>query len=157
MSAKFKLAVLLLAAALGFAGSALAQDAMKLIKPDGLTWRNNPALPKGGQSAILLGDPSKAGELVVLRVKYPPNYHIPPHTHPFTLVTTVISGSISFGMGEKFDTNKGEMLKAGSSLVIQAKQAHYEWTGNEEAITQVQFIGPSGQDYINPADDPRKK
>ena len=29
--------------------------------------------------------------------------------------------------------------------------------GNEEAIIQVQFIGPGGIDYSNPADDPRKK
>jgi hypothetical protein len=27
----------------------------------------------------------------------------------------------------------------------------------EEAILQVQFTGPGGIDYINPADDPRKK
>jgi hypothetical protein len=36
-----------------------------------------------------------------------------------------------------------------------AKHAHYVWTGNEEAIIQVQFIGLGGIDYINPADDPR--
>jgi hypothetical protein len=31
------------------------------------------------------------------------------------------------------------------------------WTGSEGAILQVQFIGPGGIDYVNPADDPRKK
>jgi pimeloyl-ACP methyl ester carboxylesterase len=36
------------------------------------------------------------------------------------------------------------------------RHAHYAWTGNEDAILQVQFIGPGGIDYINPADDPRK-
>ncbi len=35
--------------------------------------------------------------------------------------------------------------------------AHYVWTTNEETIFQLQTIGPIGIDYINPADDPRKK
>ena len=39
----------------------------------------------------------------------------------------------------------------------QRGNAHYAWTGKEEAILQVQFIGPGGIDYVNPADDPRKK
>ena len=30
-------------------------------------------------------------------------------------------------------------------------------TANEEAMTQFQYIGPSGFDYIDPTDDPRKK
>jgi hypothetical protein len=57
---------------------------------------------------------------------------------------------------EKFD-NKGALLKPGTFLANPAKHAHYAWTGNDEAIVQVQFIGPRGIDYINPVDDPRKK
>jgi len=34
---------------------------------------------------------------------------------------------------------------------------NFGWTGNEGAILHVQFTGPAGIDYINPADDPRKK
>jgi hypothetical protein len=49
------------------------------------------------------------------------------------------------------------MLKPGSLWVYPAKHAHYAWTGTEEAILQVQFTGPGGIDYINPADDPRKQ
>src|ERR1700751_4794229 len=74
-----------------------------------------------------------------------------PHTHPYAETVTVISGSLGFGEGEKFD-NKGELLKPGAFLANPAKHAHYAWTGNEEAIVQVQFIGPGGIDYINPAD-----
>ena len=60
-------------------------------------------------------------------------------------------------MGEKFDAQKGEMLKAGSLFVVPAKHAHYVWTTDEETILQVVGTGPWGIDYINPADDPRKK
>jgi len=107
-------------------------------------------------TATLVGDPTKAGELVVIRVKYPANFQLPPHTHPFAEVVTVVSGTIGSSHGEKFE-KQGEMLKAGSFWIYPAKHAHYVWTENEEAIVQAQFIGPGGIDYINPTDDPRKK
>jgi hypothetical protein len=52
---------------------------------------------------------------------------------------TVISGNIGSSHGETFE-KKGELLKPGA-----------------QGILQVQFVGPGGIDYINPADDPRKK
>ena len=86
----------------------------------------------------------------------PPNFQMPPHTHPYSEVVTLISGPVGTSHGEKFEKN-GEMLKPGSLWVYPARHAHYAWTGNEEAIIQVQFTGPGGIDYINPEDDPRKK
>jgi len=149
--------LLILAGFIALAGSALAQDATMgiVVKPDALTWKDSPSLPKGAQFATILGDPTKA-EMVVQRVKLPPNYQIPIHTHPFVEIATVISGIFGTGEGEKLE-KKGEMLKAGSLYTHPAKHPHYAWTGNEEAIVQIQYIGPAGIDYINPADDPRKK
>lgn len=146
---------LIFAALLALAGSALAQDAMKVVKPDTLTWREHPVF-KGAQTVILLGNPTKA-EVVVQRVKFPPNYRIPPHTHPYAEVVTVISGNFGNGMGEVFNAGKGEMLKAGSLFALPAKHAHYVWTANDETIVQIQFTGPGGISFINPAEDPRKK
>ena len=54
------------------------------LTPDALTWRDHPNIPKGGQVTILIGDPTKTGEVVVQRLKLPPNYHVPPHIHPYT-------------------------------------------------------------------------
>jgi quercetin dioxygenase-like cupin family protein len=155
---KFMRKLLFSAAMVALAGSALAQDAMKavIVTPDALAWKDNPALPKGAQFAILLGDPTKSGEVVVQRLRFPANYQIPPHTHPYAETVTVISGNVGFGMGEKRDKN-GEMAKVGSLFANPAKHAHYVWTGNEQAILQIQFMGPGGIDYINPADDPRKQ
>ena len=146
------------AAVIALATSAWAQDVMKptTVMPEALTWKDNPNIPKGGQIAILVGDPTKAGDVVVQRVKFPANYQVPPHTHPYAETVTVISGSVGFGMGEKFE-KKGELGKVGALFANPAKHAHYVWTGDEPAIVQVQFIGPGGIDYINPADDPRKK
>jgi quercetin dioxygenase-like cupin family protein len=150
---KFLVAATLIA----FASCAMAQDATKLtrVAPDALSWKDNPAFPKGIHTATLVGDPAKAGEVVVLRIKFPPNLQIPPHTHPYSEVVTLISGTIGTSEGEKFE-KKGEMLKAGSLWVYPARHAHYAWTANEGAILQVQFTSPGGIDYINPADDPRK-
>ena len=106
---------LVAAALIAFASTAMAQDAMKLTKvtPDALTWKDNPAFPKDIQIATLVGDPTKAGEVVVLRIKFPANSQIPPHTHPYAEVVTLISGTIGTSEGEKLE-KKGEMLKASS-------------------------------------------
>jgi quercetin dioxygenase-like cupin family protein len=135
---------------------AMAQDTPTRLTPGALAWKENPAFPKGVLIAALVGDPTKAGDVVVLRIKFPPNFQMPPHTHPYSEVVTIISGNIGTSHGEKFE-KKGELLKPGSLWVYPAKHAHYAWTGNEEGILQVQFVGPGGIDYVNPADDPRKK
>ncbi len=49
------------------------------------------------------------------------------------------------------------MMKVGSLFALPAKHAHYTWTTNEETILQIQFMGPRGIDFVDPADDPRKK
>ena len=136
----------------------VAQDTRhtNVIMPEAVKWTENPAFPKGIQIATLVGDPTKAGETVVQRIKFPPNFIMPPHTHPFTEVVTVIAGNIGTNAGEKPE-KKGDLLKPGAMWVYPAKHAHYAWTGDGEAILQVQYIGPGGIDYVNPADDPRKK
>src|SRR5438309_10313081 len=101
---------LVAAALIAFASSAMAQHALTRLTPDALTWKDNPAFPKGIQIAILVGDPTKAGDVVVLRLKFPANFQMPPHTHPYSEVVTVISGTIGSTHGEKFE-KKGEMLK----------------------------------------------
>ena len=90
------------------------------------------------------------------RVKFPPNYRVAPHTHPYAEVVTVLSGTLGSGMGEKFEA-KGDLLKPGGLFALPAKHPHYVWTATEETVVQVQFTGPGGIDFINPADDPRKK
>jgi quercetin dioxygenase-like cupin family protein len=79
-------------------------------------WVENPAFPKGIQIATILGDPTKSGETVVRRIKFPPNFTMPPCTHPFSEVVTVISGDIGTNAGEKPD-KIGSLLKPGSMWI----------------------------------------
>jgi quercetin dioxygenase-like cupin family protein len=145
-----------LLATVAFTNSAMAQTSVTLLPPEALTWTKNPALPKGFESVTLVGDATKAGDMVVQRIKLPPHALVPPHTHPFAETVTVISGNVGFGMGDKVDKS-GKMLPAGALYAHPEKDPHYVWTGDEGAIVQIQFIAPGGIDYINPADDPRKK
>ena len=153
--------ILVAAAAIALAGSVLAHDAAapdgaKELAPDEIVFRDDPAFPNGGQTALLHGDPNKPG-LFILRIKFPPNYVVPPHTHPGFETVTVLSGAMGSGMGEKADLTKGKMLKAGGMLALPANHAHYVWTADEETVIQVAAVGPFDLIYINPADDPRKK
>ncbi len=59
------------------------------VTPDVLALKENPAFPKGVQIATLMDDPTKAGDVVVLRIKFSPNFQMPPHTHLYSEVVTV--------------------------------------------------------------------
>src|SRR5215510_13311650 len=95
--------LLVVAGAIAFSLPAIAQDTLTRVTPDALTWKENPAFPKGVQLATVLGDPTKAGDVVVLRIKFRPNFQMPPHTHPYSEVVTIISGNIGSRHGDKFE------------------------------------------------------
>lgn len=142
-------------ASLAFAHDAATTDGLKELAPEGIVFRDDPAFPKGAQSALLHGDPTKPG-LFILRLKFPANYVVPPHTHPGFETVSVLSGAMGSGMGKKAEL-KGKMLNAGGMLALPANHAHYVWTTDQETIIQVAAVGPFDLIYINPEDDPRKK
>jgi quercetin dioxygenase-like cupin family protein len=76
-------------------GSGFGQE-MKMVKVEDLVWKEHPVF-KGAQMVILVGDPTRA-ETIVQRMKFPPHYRVPPHTHPYAEMVTVLSGNywISF-------------------------------------------------------------
>jgi len=125
-------------------------------RPDELTWKDGPpSLPKGAKIAVLEGDPTKPGPFV-FRVKVPDGYRIPPHTHPKPERVTVISGTFNIGMGDKFDASKGKAMPAGTYGTWPAGMKHFVWVKGE-TVVQFHGNGPWEIEYINPADDPRKR
>ncbi|MCX4189015.1 cupin domain-containing protein [Methylophaga sp. OBS3] len=133
----------------------MTAEEMKSFRADEIIWNDEPLLPKGAKSALIVGAPSKAGVFIAW-LKFPANYPIPAHTHPFTEVITVLKGSLGNGMGEVFDKESGETLNVGESFVLPAGHAHYVWTNGEETIVELIATGPWDITYINPSDDPRK-
>lgn len=132
----------------------MTADEMQSFRADEIVWNDEALLPKGAKSALIVGDPSKAGVFIAW-LKFPPNYPIPAHTHPFTEVITVLKGSLGNGMGEQFDKASGEVLNVGESFVLPAGHAHYVWTSEQETIVELIATGPWDISYINPEDDPR--
>ena len=115
-----------------------------------------PALPAGGQMAVLDGDPSKVGVPFVIRAKLPDGYRIAPHWHPTDENVAVLSGSFSVGMGNKMDEGTMTAVTAGGFVHMPKTMRHYVMTKGETVI-QVHGLGPFVVNYVNPADDPRHK
>src|SRR5207249_10036877 len=89
--------------ALSLTASAGLAEEMTVATPNSIKWGPAPAeLPKGGQLAVLSGDPGAKGPYVI-RAKLPSGYQVPAHSHPTTESVTVISGTFNIGMGDKLD------------------------------------------------------
>jgi hypothetical protein len=123
--------------------------------PDDIKWTPNPAVP-GGLTTVLFGDPSKPGPFAI-RVRLPPNVRVMPHTHPEARTYTVLAGEWRLGFGERYDAGALRGYPAGSIYRLPPRIAHFQATGPLEAIVQIEGIGPTATDYIDPKHDPRKK
>ncbi|MCA1816708.1 MAG: cupin domain-containing protein [Acidobacteria bacterium] len=90
---------------------------------------------------ILYGDPEKAGEPFVMRIRELPGGIIPPHKHPIDEHITVVQGTLYFGVGDKFDRAACKEMKVGSYAFIPKGSTMFGYTP-EAAIVQVHGIGP---------------
>ena len=161
MRLMYKKAVLLSATALALASvsPAFAQsDPPRFAQtlPDQVTWVQTGALLPGGQSAVIYGEPQKAG-FYVTRTKLPADFKVLPHTHPDERVYTVISGTFTIGFGEKFDPARLKSFAPGSVFVVPANTSHFHWARSGETVVQISGLAPTAIEYTDHADDPRKK
>ena len=142
--------------AAGSPASLAAQDHAHVIQtPKEAQWGPAPPIvPAGAQITVLAGDPTKAVPYAV-RLKFPPHYAIPAHSHPTDENVVVTSGALTFGMGEKLmkgATNK--TLGVGGYALMPANMNHFAYTATETTIV-LYGQGPVEFKYVNPADDPR--
>ena len=140
-----------------FATAAWAQHAghHQAVRAADLKWSPVPSLPKGAEIAVIEGPMNRAVPFTV-RLRFPANYAIPPHTHPAVERVTVLSGTFHMGMGEKFSRAGTQAVRAGDLMIMQPGTVHYAWT-DSETIVQLHGTGPWGVNYIDPNDDPRKQ
>jgi len=149
-----KLAMIL--AGVAVFGSFQAQESPIMVSPAEVHWVDAPpALPPGAKVAVIQGDPKVEGPFT-MRIKLPADYKIAPHFHPDTETVTVLSGAFHVAMGDTFDASKAKSLSAGSFAALPKKSPHFAFA-KEETIIQVNAHGPWSLNYVNPADDPRKK
>jgi quercetin dioxygenase-like cupin family protein len=128
-----------------------------VLNASDMQWGPGPdSLPAGAQMSVLDGDPGKAGAPFVIRAKLPDGYKVPPHSHPTDENVTVVSGTFTIGVGDKWDDAKMTSLKAGGYAKMPSNMHHYAGAKGE-TIIQIAAIGPFAITYVNPTDDPRKK
>ena len=157
MNSLKRTAFVLIFSAAFFPVSSWAQHAghHQSVKASDLKWSAVPSLPKGAEIAVIEGPMNQAVPFTV-RLRFPANYAIPPHTHPAVERVTVLSGTFHMGMGEKFSRAGSDPVRAGDIMIMQPGTVHYAWT-DAETVVQLHGNGPWGITYINPNDDPRKQ
>jgi quercetin dioxygenase-like cupin family protein len=92
-----------------------------------------------------------------IRLKFPANYTIPAHSHPTDKNVVVVSGALTFGMGDKLssDAQGNKTLTAGGFALMPAGMNHYAFTTTQQTTIVLYGQGPVAFKYVNPADDPR--
>lgn len=114
---------------------------------DSLVWIPSKLLPPGAHSAVLEGDPTKEG-IFTTRLKLPPNYVLPPHTHPKDERITVLSGTIYLGFGDEVDEKVAKAFGPGCYYVNPTGLHHFIFTKTEAAEVQLTGPGPWGIDFL---------
>jgi len=133
------LAALLLAAS----GPAAAQS----TSPLRLSAAEIAALPSttganGLRTAIILGDPAKAGPYTIA-VTYPAHSRVAPHVHRDNRTSVVISGQWFFGYGVVAEDAATKGVGPGGVFTEPAGQAHFGHGGDQPTLVYVSGFGPS--------------
>jgi ketosteroid isomerase-like protein/quercetin dioxygenase-like cupin family protein len=120
---------------------------MEMHSANGLVWGDLTAagFAPGAKVTVLQGNPGGTGGFV-LRLQFPDGYQIPLHWHPNGENVTVVSGSLSLGMGNAFDASALHTYGPGDFVYLAPHQSHY---GQAHGPTIVQVNG-RGPFVINP-------
>lgn len=134
------------------AGGAAAAPAHVTVAIGELKWT---PLFAGLERTVVSGDPSKAGEPYVLRIRATAAAVVPAHWHPNDENVTVLSGTFKIGMGDRYDEKALHTLTAGGFAMMPKEVRHFAFyeTGAE---TQIHGMGPFLVNFVNPDEDPRK-
>jgi anti-sigma factor ChrR (cupin superfamily) len=104
--------------------AAAASNAPTAFTPASIHWMPGTGDMKGLQVAMLEGNPAKPGPWTI-RLKLPAGTVFPAHHHPDTERVTIISGSLGFGVGPKFNASKLTTFPAGTYAIIPAGVPHF--------------------------------
>jgi len=135
-------------------GAAMAQSTAPSVMartPTEMKWEARGALARGGiEESNLVGDPSKPGPYTI-RLKFPPGYKLPPHTHPDAREVTILSGTLYTAYWDGTKTTTLKELPVGSFYTEPSNIIHVV-EAREPTMIQVSGIGPSGRRFVNPDD-----
>ncbi len=115
-----------------------------------------PLRPMAGDVEVLHGDPEKAGQPFVMRIRELPGTRIPLHSHPVDEHITVVQGTWYFAVGETWDSAALRELKPGAYAFAPAGSTMFGYSP-DGAVVQVHGVGPfhiRWQDGVATLDDP---
>lgn len=137
------------------AAPASAAEYTAVMQKD-IKWQDASSLGKGTKTAVIDGDPKSSGPFV-MRLKAPPNTKIGVHTHPGSENVTVLSGTLYFAPGDKFEPKKAKAFGPGSYFSIEQGKPMFAYTKDKETVVQIHGTGPWGITYLDSKDSPAKK
>ena len=100
-----------------------------------------PLRPMSGDVEILFGDPEKAGEPFVMRIRELSGTLIPLHSHPVDEHITVVQGTWYFAVGAQWDSTALRELTPGTYAFAPAGSTMFGYSP-DGAVVQVHGIGP---------------
>lgn len=109
--------------------------------PAALAWSSPPG-NAAVRGAWLLGSESEAAPYV-FRVELARGARLPVHTHNDTRVTTVLSGTLYVGFGERFDAASLVAVPSGAVYVAPAGVPHFLAAIDGEVAYQENGFGPT--------------
>jgi quercetin dioxygenase-like cupin family protein len=134
----------------------LAQEYTAVMQRD-IKWQDAPSIGPGAKTAVIQGDPKSSGPFV-MRIKAPPKTTIGVHTHPATENVTILSGTLYFAAGDKFDPKGAKAYGPGSYFSIAQGKPMFAFTKDKATEVQIHGNGPWGITYLDKKDDmPKKK
>ncbi len=111
------------------------------VLPEDLRWASPPNNP-AAQAAWVVGAEGTVGPYL-LRVKLAAGGKLPPHTHPDTRSSTVLTGTLYVGFGTTFDAARMVAVPIGGVYVAPAGVPHFVWAKDGDVSYQEAGVGPT--------------
>jgi quercetin dioxygenase-like cupin family protein len=122
-----------------------SKTGVEVFLPPDLAWEDNPAVP-GVQNAAGVGDPTKP-QLYTSFGKMEEGTRFPAHTHPDARITTVLSGTMYYRVGERSSRVEFEPYPAGSVIYTPPGVPHVMWAKDGEIVVQETGRGPTDLEF----------
>jgi len=118
-------------------GAQIDPKAITYTLPENIQWQ----IGATSDSASLLGDPSKPG-LYIQLIRWHRGNMSRPHSHSTARYITVLSGTWWVGTGSTYEPGRTVPMKAGSFVIDQPNELHYDGAKDEECVLYLVGMGP---------------
>jgi quercetin dioxygenase-like cupin family protein len=124
-----------------------AGSAPTIVTPSAIHWAAGTGPLTGAQTAVIYGDPTKAGAYT-MRLKLPNGAKFGPHFHGGVENVTVLSGTLLVGLGDTMNPSKMVTLPAGSFVSVPIGVHHYAMARGVTVI-QIHGMGPRSMTFVH--------